>query len=193
MKLEKKETEKSPDEENSSEGDSKMSNNGSRKGSTESEKSKKITAKMFLGEEKISPLVRGLLSDKKNEDDYENEKDPSEAVEIRAESKKFSDGLSSSGSSTERTLRTEDEGGRASRRSGDISVHTLGKKSSRAGSAVAVAGGSADIVKSTSAKVSIQEPRNARKNSSSFKADRVGMRGKLSSGSAKGRTSAKKR
>ena len=193
MKLDLNGKETKNDEDNCSEGDPKISNNGSRKGSTESEKSKKLTAKEFLGEEKISPLVRGLLSDKTNDDNDDIEKELSEAVEIRAESKRFSEGLSSSGSSTERTVLTVEEEGRKSRKSGVGSVCSSRKASSRGGSAVTIAGRRHDHGKSASTKVTIQEPSSIRKKSSSLQMERVGMQGKLSSGSAKGRTSAKKR
>ena len=107
--------------ESCSESGSKKSNKGSRKASkisvgdiseVKEDPTTKLTAKILVGEEKLSPLVRGLLSAAK-EDDNEEILQELSTMNESTKTTKFSEGLSSSssGSSTARTVTNGDKRG----------------------------------------------------------------------------------
>jgi hypothetical protein len=96
----------------------------------------KLTAKILVGEEKLSPLVRGLLSAAK-EDDNEEILQELSTMNESTKTAKFSEGLSSSssGSNTARTVTNGDERGYSNKDNVKGSPLSSAKKSSRGNSA----------------------------------------------------------
>ena len=197
----------------------KTSNKGSRKASKildgdvlklSKEKPKKLTAKDLLGEEALSPLVRGLLSAAKEDDNEEILQELSAMTEStttkneKTTTQKFSEGLSSSGGSTDRTEGTEtsqDKNRKQKAGSGKVRIMSSPQKSTRGSSASSgsqssnnkdqsrrkVASASARLStrpgsqrKLTSAKVSIVEPPCTLRKSSGLQTEKAGMRRKSS-------------
>ena len=215
--------------ESGSEIGSKKSNKGSRKASkisggdiseVKEDLRTKLTAKIMVGEEKLSPLVRGLLSAAKEDDNQEILQELS-AMNESTKTTKYSEGLSSSSSvsSTDRTVTTGGKRGNSNKENIKGSPLSSAKKSSRGPSASSGSQCSnakdmkgrrlrsarptdkdATHRKPSSARVAIVEPPRAVRKSSGSQADKVAMRRKSSSVSladkaAKGRklSSAKQR